>query len=104
VKFKAVLGGSYPLADGTQLHKVYAIRAEGKGARFLTVIEPYENQAVVKSATATSADTLHVELTDGRLQDLTLHNLEGDGTNISVEFHETHDGQESIHETTATKP
>lgn len=101
VRFKAVLGGAFPLADGTQLHKVYAIRSVGTEARFLTLIEPFENHAVVKSAQATGPDTMHVELSDGRVQDLTLHNLEGDGKDISVEIHETRDGREIADENTA---
>jgi hypothetical protein len=92
VKFKAVLGGSYPLADGTQLHKIYVVRSEGTEARFLNLIEPYDGKPMVKSAAATSADTLRVELADGRVQDLTIHNLEGDGTGISVSLHQSGKG------------
>lgn len=93
VRFKATLGGAFPLGDAGQLHKVYSIRSEGTEARFLTLIEPYDKQSVVKSAQAESADKLRVELTDGRTQELTIHNLEGEGNDISVSLQETKNGQ-----------
>ena len=102
VRFKATLGGDYPLGDETQRRKVYAVRApEGTEARFLTVIEPYENQSVIKSAAATSADSLRVELTDGRVQEISLGNFDGDGKNIEVKLVETKDGQRLREESTA---
>ena len=93
-RFKANLGGSFPLGDAGQLRKVYSIRAEGTEARFLTLIEPFDRQSVVKSAQAVSADQFQVELTDGRMQELTINNLEGVGQDISVSLKESHNGQE----------
>ena len=93
-RFKATLGGVYPVGDAGQLRKTYTIRAEGTEARFLTVIEPYDQQSVIKSAHAISADKFQVELSDGRVQELTLNNMEGPGDTISVSLHETKDGQE----------
>jgi hypothetical protein len=102
VRFKATLGGDYPLGDETQRRKVYAVRApEGTEAHFLTVIEPYENQSAIKSATATSADSLRVELTDGRVQEISLLNFDGDGKNIAVKLVETRKGQRLREESTA---
>jgi hypothetical protein len=102
VRFKATLGGDFPLGDETQRRKVYAIRApEGTEARFLTVIEPYENQPMVKSAEATGADSLRVELADGRVQEITLKNFTGDGKNIVAELTESRDGQVIRKESTA---
>jgi hypothetical protein len=93
-RFRAVLGGDYPLGDETQRRKVYAVRAaDGAEARFLTLIEPYENQPVVKSAVASSADALRVELTDGRTQELSLKNFDGSGKEIQVKLVETRDGK-----------
>jgi hypothetical protein len=102
VRFKAVLGGDYPLGDETQRRKVYAVRAaDGTEARFLTVIEPYENQPMVKSAVATSADSLRVELADGRVQEITLKNFDGDGRGIIATLTESRDGKIVRMETTA---
>jgi hypothetical protein len=93
-RFKAVLGGDYPLGDETQRRKVCAVRApDGAEARFLTVIEPYENQPVVKSAVASSADTLRIELADGRVQEISLRNFDGSGQNIQVKLIETKNGR-----------
>lgn len=102
VRFKAVLGGDYPNGDETQRRKVYAIRAsDGSEARFLTVVEPYEDKPMVKSAVATSADSLRVELADGRAQEITLKNFEGTGKNIVAELVESKDGRELRRESTA---
>jgi hypothetical protein len=94
VRFKATLGGAYPLGDAGQLHKVYGIRSEGTEARFLTLIEPYDKQSVVKTARALDANKFQVELTDGRVQELTIANMEGAGNDISVNLKETKSGQD----------
>jgi hypothetical protein len=94
LRFKATLGGDYPLGDETQRRKVYAIRApDAKGARFLTVIEPYEDKPMVKSAVAISADALRVELADGRVQEILLKNFDGDGKDLVGEITESKDGK-----------
>ena len=114
VRFKATLGGDYPLGDESQRRKVTAIRAvvatpssqNGAGdvaateARFLTVIEPYENEPVVKSAVALSADKLRVELNDGRVQEIQFQNFTGDGKDIVVQMTESRDGKMIRTETT----
>jgi len=101
-RFKATLGGDYPLGDETQRRKVYAVRAPaGTEARFLTVIEPYEDKSVIKSAAATSADSLRVELTDGRMQEITLKNFADDGRKLEVKLIETKHGQRLREESTA---
>ena len=94
VRFKSMLGGDFPLGDETQRRKVYAIRApEGNEARFLAVIEPYEDKPMVKSAVATSADSLRVELMDGRTQEITLKNFDGGGKGVEVSITESKDGK-----------
>jgi peptidoglycan hydrolase-like protein with peptidoglycan-binding domain len=108
VRFKATLGGDFPLGDETQRRKVYAIRATADGgvaateARFLTVIEPYEDQPMVKSAVAMSADSLRVELADGRVQEISLKNFDGSGADIEISLVETKDGQR-VREESAVK-
>jgi hypothetical protein len=102
VRFKATLGGDFPLGDETQRRKVYAIRGvAATEARFLTVIEPYEDQPMVKSAVATGADALRVELADGRVQEITLKNFDGSGKDIVAEITESKAGQVLRRETTA---
>jgi hypothetical protein len=93
VRFKATLGGDYPLGDESRLRKVYAIRSQGGDARYLTIIEPYEAKPVIKSAEAISADKLRVELVDGRVQEIQIRGLEGDGKGIGVSISESRDGK-----------
>ena len=92
VRFKAEVGGDYPLGDETQRRKSLSFRTTGKTARYLTVIEPYEDQAVVEKVTASSADEVTVELTDGRVHVLSFTNLE-QGTDLGVTIREYRDGE-----------
>jgi hypothetical protein len=104
VRFKSTLGSDYPLGNEAQRRKVYAIRAaNGDEARFLTVIEPYEDKALVKSAVAVNADKLRVELTDGRVQEITLKNFDGSGKDIEAHIVETKDGQVLRQESTVAR-
>ena len=104
VRFKATMGGDYPLGDESQRRKVTAIRAApGAEARFLAVIEPYEDQPVVKSAEAVSADRLRVELSDGRVQEIEFKNFGGDGKNIRINLTECKDGHPIRTETAVTE-
>ena len=88
VRFKAVLGGDYPVGNETQRRKTYASQIRGTEARFLTIIEPYEDKPVIRTAQAISADVIRVELTDGRVQEITLHNVTGNGKDISAKIRE----------------
>jgi hypothetical protein len=89
VRFKCVLGGDYPPGDESQRRKTYAVRSTGTDADFLTVIEPFESTAVIKSAQAMSADSLSVSLSDGRTQTIQIHGMAGDGHDLGVDFSET---------------
>jgi hypothetical protein len=102
VRFKSTLGSDYPPGNEAQRRKVYAVRAaDGTEARFLTIIEPYEDKTVVKSAVALSADKLRVELADGRTQEISVKNLDGSGSDIAVEITESKDGQVQRRESTS---
>jgi hypothetical protein len=103
-RFKATLGSDYPLGDEAQRRKTYAVRAaDGNEARFLTVIEPYEDKPFVKSAVALSADKLRVELTDGRVQEIEFQNFDGDGKDIRISMTESKNGLPIRTETAVTK-
>jgi hypothetical protein len=104
VRFKATLGGDYPPGPEGQRRKLLAIREPEKkaSARFLTIIEPHEGVPVVKSATASSPDTLRVELSDGRVQELSLKNFEGSSRDIVVTLTETKPGTTPRAETATT--
>jgi hypothetical protein len=94
VRLKGVVGSDYPVGDESQRRKTYAVRAQGESARFLTLIEPYEDRAMVKSATASGGDRVRVELMDGRVQELTISNLEGAGKDVGITLREMKDGRE----------
>ncbi len=86
VRFKTVVGSDYPPGDESQRRKTYAVRAQGTSALFVTIIEPYEQTPVIRSAVATAADHLRVELQDGRVQEIEIQNMEGDGHDIAVKL------------------
>ena len=102
-RFKATLGGDFPVGDESQDWKTVALRSAGKSARFLTVIEPFEDKRMVKRATASGPDSIRVELADGRVQELKIANFEGDGKDIAVQITETKDGKTVRAETAGTK-
>jgi len=102
VRLKGVVGGDWPVGDEGQLRKVCAVETTGKQAQFLTVLEPYEDKAVVQSVVAPSADKLLITLTDGRVQEFDISGLEGDGLHIQVTMTETKGGLIVRSESTAT--
>jgi hypothetical protein len=102
VRFKATLGSDYPPGPEEQRRKVYAVRApRASEASFLTVIEPYEDKPVVKSAVALGPDRLRVELLDGRTQEITIENLTGSGKDIAVKIDESKAGTPDREEVTS---
>ena len=103
VRLKGIVGGDWPVGDEGQVRKVCAVETTGKQAQFLTVLEPYEDKAVVQSVVAESADKVIVTLTDGRVQEIDISGLEGDGEHVLVTMTETKSGQAVRTETTAGK-
>ncbi len=93
VSFKAKLGGDFPLGDESSRRKTIAARTQGKETRYLSVVEPFETESIIKSVTAISANELVVELVDGRTQEITISGLESDNKNITVSTKEFLDGE-----------
>lgn len=93
IGFKAVLGCDFPLGDETSRRKTYAVRAKGKTARYLTVIEPFEKKSVIKEIEASDADHLKVTLTDGRIQEIAIKNFEADKTTAQIFVKESKNGK-----------
>ncbi|MBE5835065.1 MAG: hypothetical protein E7309_10525 [Butyrivibrio sp.] len=73
---KACIGVDAFEGDEFQRRKTYAVRQRGQKGRFVTVIEPYENKRMVKSATALSPDEVEVTLQDGTRERITLTGVE----------------------------
>jgi hypothetical protein len=65
-----------------------------------TIVEPFEKDAVIKSAKATNAGTLQVSLSDGREQTIQIENLSGDGRALAIDFTQTSGGQTQSESTT----
>ena len=93
VGFKAKLGGDFPLGDESSRRKTLAVRSRGNEARYLTVIEPYESESMIKSVTATSANDLVVELVDGRVQEISISELDGENNQLKVSVKELVNGK-----------
>jgi len=88
IRLEGVLGGDYPVGNEEQLRKVVSVHSKGKEAQFVSVIEPYERESLVKKVKALSASEIEIELKDGRIQLITFDNFYGTGKNISVSIKE----------------
>lgn len=67
---------------------MYAVRSEGIRARFVTVIEPYEDRAAVSGVLAVDEDQVKVVLKDGRVQTVGVLGMEdADGGKVRVVMH-----------------
>lgn len=93
VGFKAVLGCDFPLGNETPRRKTYAVRAKGKTARYLNIIEPFEKQSVIKEIQALDADHLKITLIDGRVQEITINNFEGEKGAAQIGIKESKNGK-----------
>lgn len=92
-EFKAILGSDFPLGDETPRRKTYAVRTKGKTTRYLTIIEPFENQSAIKTVEATDADHLKITLTDGRVQEICINNFEGEKGSPHISVKESKNGK-----------
>lgn len=61
-----------------------SLRTEGTETRYLTVIEPYEDEPVIRHVEAQDEDHVRVELKDGRVHHHSLHNFTADGQEMAV--------------------
>jgi len=93
VGFKGILGSDYPLGNETARRMTYAVRSKGKTARYLTVLEPFETESVIKSVESTDADHLKVTLKDGRVQEITIAGFEDERGKAKVVTKEFKDGK-----------
>lgn len=75
IKISACVGVDAFAGDESQKRKTYAVGTHGKIGRFVTVIEPFEAEALIKSVTSDGPDSVTVTLKDGRTQALTLHGM-----------------------------
>jgi hypothetical protein len=95
---------SKPAPGNEPLRKTVSVRVRGKTARFLNLLEPYEDKPLVTSATASGPDQLHVTLADGRVQDIHITDLCGNGKSLTATITESEDGKVLRTETTSSAP
>ncbi|MBC8054229.1 MAG: hypothetical protein H7Y13_14295, partial [Sphingobacteriaceae bacterium] len=93
VKLIGLIGGDWVVGNEEQLRKTVSFRTSGKQARYLTVLEPYEDKSLVKKVTALSADELHIELSDGRTQHIKIDQLGGKADALGVKITEEKNGK-----------
>lgn len=92
-RFKATLGGDFPIGETADRLKTVSIHSHGKEARFLTVIEPHESETMIKKVEASGPDQLRVELADGRVQEIAIKNFSESAKEIAVEIRESKEGK-----------
>jgi hypothetical protein len=98
VRFKATVGSDFPPGPEQQRRKTMAVKAaKAKSARFVTVIEPYENDSMVAAAEALSESEVRVRLKDGREQHIRIIDFDG---KPGFEMVESRDGRELRRERT----
>lgn len=102
VRLRTSIGGDYPLGDETQRRRTFAVRSTGTEARFLTVIEPFENPSVIQSVQADGENAVVVTLTDGRQQRVTIKNFDKDPASIVIDYAEQQGGRQLRSESTET--
>lgn len=91
VRFVGCIGvDNFPGAE-EQRRKMYSIQSRGAEARYVTVIEPYEADAMITSVASEDANTVHVTLKDGREQYIVINHIDTD--DIVLSFAEYKDGK-----------
>ncbi|MDF7807750.1 heparinase II/III family protein [Pontiellaceae bacterium B12219] len=91
VRFKAFVGGDYPLGNEAERRKSLSFRTSGKQTEYITVIEPFENENCIESVDAASAGEVTIQFKDGRTHVLTFQGLEN-GSNLQVSIQELQNG------------
>ena len=76
VRLQACVGVDAFAGEEGQKRKTYAVRTSGYKARFVTVIEPYEKDAMIQHVVSDHEDHVKVCLWDGRQQTITLQGME----------------------------
>lgn len=75
-RLHACVGVDAFAGDESQKRKMYAVRTRGTMARFVTVIEPYETESVIREVLPVDENTVTVLLKDGRRQTVRIENMD----------------------------
>lgn len=82
VRFIGLIGADAFPGDESQRRRTYGVRTKGRTGRFITVIEPYEADSMVAAVRADDANTVRVELRDGRVQMIAVRSIESDDAEV----------------------
>ncbi|VGO11784.1 hypothetical protein PDESU_00330 [Pontiella desulfatans] len=83
-RFKATLGGDYPVGGDDIHRKIIATRSTGKEARFLSAVELHEDNPVIKSIQAVGNDEVVVLRRDGSVDRFKIAGLGGRGVSVEM--------------------
>ena len=81
-------GADYPQGKVAKYQRcTYSARTKGKTARFLTVIEPFENtsETQIQSVEAMSDHQIKIQLSNGCVDEITVHELDGEHPQVTIE-------------------
>ena len=88
------------IRDMTAMRRTLLLSQHGTEARFLTVLEPFQDSAAIRQVRASGPDRVEVSLADGRMHSIELTGLEA-GTDLRVSLREHRGGALIREETTA---
>ena len=88
VKFVASIGGDYPLGNEDYRRRTISTRVTGKTAKFITIVEPYEDNKMIEKVEAINETKIKIYLRDGRCQVIEVQNLDNVDKDISIEMKE----------------
>ena len=92
VRFVSDIGGDYPVGDESKRRRFIAQKKHGRDARFISILEPYTDNKMIKNVAFISDDEISVELNDGRKQEIKISGLDG-GETVTAEVLEYMDGK-----------
>ncbi len=64
--------------------RTYGVRTKAKSANYLHIIEPYRGDSAIESIESSSPLSLNVKLRDGRTQQITISDIEGDNPTVEI--------------------
>jgi hypothetical protein len=75
-----------------------AVRTTADEMMFVHVLEPYKGKSMIEKIESNTSGQLEVFLTDGRKQEISISNFNGNGEDIRVAISEQTDNNETIKE------
>ncbi|MEO5683652.1 MAG: hypothetical protein ABIQ88_13475 [Chitinophagaceae bacterium] len=103
VRFVASIGGDAPVGNEEQVRKTVSFRSKGTAVIYLAVIEPYENNKMIKSIQEIDANSFEIHLNDGRSQKISINGLDTQQGTPTVRLQERKNGQLMREESTSNK-